>query len=44
MSTRRLYGKPDDVSIADYEAEITEFLREGFLSHRYRMAHAEANA
>jgi hypothetical protein len=28
---QRLYGKPGDASIADYEAEITEFLKEGFL-------------
>jgi hypothetical protein len=30
--------------IADCEAEIAEFLKEGPLLHRYRMAHAEANA
>jgi hypothetical protein len=28
---QRLYGKPSDIAIADYEAEITEFLKEGFL-------------
>jgi hypothetical protein len=28
---QRLYGKPGDVAIANYEAEITEFLREGYL-------------
>ena len=27
---QRLYGKPGDASIADYEAEITEFLKEGY--------------
>ncbi len=28
---QRLYGKPGDIAIANYEAEITEFLREGYL-------------
>jgi len=28
---QRLYGKPSDTSIAEYEAEITEFLNEGYL-------------
>ena len=28
---QRLYGSPTDSSIADYESEITEFLREGYL-------------
>jgi hypothetical protein len=28
---QRLYGKPSDVAIADYEAEIIEFLREAYL-------------
>jgi hypothetical protein len=29
---QRLYGKPSDTAIADYEAEITEFLRDGYLA------------
>jgi hypothetical protein len=28
---QRLYGKPGDLAIANYEAEITDFLREGYL-------------
>ncbi len=28
---QRLYGKPGDIAIANYETEITEFLREGYL-------------
>ncbi len=28
---QRFYGKPSDQSIADYEAEITEFLKAGYL-------------
>jgi len=28
---RLYYGSPGDASIADYEAEITEFLKEGYL-------------
>jgi hypothetical protein len=28
---QRLYGKPGDAAIANYEAEITEFLKEGYL-------------
>lgn len=28
---RLYYGRPGDASIADYEAEITEFLKEGYL-------------
>jgi Bacterial HORMA domain family 1 len=28
---QRLYGKPSDFEIAEYESEITEFLKEGFL-------------
>lgn len=28
---QRLYGKPSDASIADYEGEITELLRNGYL-------------
>jgi hypothetical protein len=29
---QRLYGSPSDSSIADYESEITEFLKAGFLA------------
>jgi hypothetical protein len=28
---QRLYGKPSDASIADYEAEVTELLKSGYL-------------
>ena len=28
---QRLYGAPSDSDIADYEAEVTEFLKEGYL-------------
>jgi hypothetical protein len=28
---QRLYGNPSDTDIVDYEAEITEFLKEGYL-------------
>lgn len=28
---QRLYGKPSDADIENYEAEITEFLKEGYL-------------
>src|SRR4029077_7384728 len=28
---QRLYGSPDDTRIANFEAEITEFLKEGYL-------------
>jgi hypothetical protein len=28
---QRLYGSPSDVSIANYEAEVTEFLKHGYL-------------
>jgi hypothetical protein len=28
---QRLYGKPSDAAIADYEAEMIEFLKEGYL-------------
>lgn len=28
---QRLYGSPDDATIASYEAELTEFLKKGYL-------------